>query len=111
MIDYKLKWNPFDVQAKWTGKWWYLCGFVYVCICECIEHAIVVMVYENKWISECDGHLTDVQPELVFGGSFGQFGDDITSRYQVSLISENSFSNQILMSCIALRVYCIKASN
>lgn len=81
-------------------------------VCECIEHAIVPMLFENKWVSECDGRLTDVKPELVFGENSGQFGDDIT-RYQVyrMYISENSFSNQTLMSCIALRVLCVKASN
>lgn len=72
VIDCKLKWNPFDVQTKWTGKWWCLCGFV--CVCVWIQHAIVSMLHENECVSECDGHLIYVKPEIVFSENFGQLG-------------------------------------
>lgn len=67
---------------------WRVCN-VYVWI----KRATVLMLYENEWVLECDGHSTDVKPEIVFAENFAQLADEYYQVYQASDISENSFSN------------------
>lgn len=65
---------------------------VVLCVCVWIEHSIVLMLHENECVSECDGHLIYLKPEIVFSENFGQLGGDIT-KHQVSDKLANSFSN------------------